>query len=226
MPLKTLRLGVVPLVVAASLVTAFVLNAQQPTKDQDQQPLRPTVTILSQGYCANAEDNHTEPGTRFGDIAFRLHLRVENTSKREVILCRKCIVINPEPSLSPQSPGNFGYGGMMWDSFPPVERRQDPARPDDNYVILKPHEAFDADYQAAIMVSYDSMATPQMNLHSGSYLLHVGFGTWWVESSDTSGELRVKWKDYGVLFSGGLSPAPVPLQIEIPKTLSTCPVNK
>ena len=114
----------------------------------------------------------------------------------------------------------------MYDGVVPRNRRRDPARPDEHYVILKPREAFSGDYKTGILVSYDSPTTPRINLKPGRYFLRAEFRTWLPEARDTTAALRAKWKQYGDLYTDPLFPDPIPVQIEIPNRLPTCPLGK
>ena len=98
--------------------------------------------------------------------------------------------------------------------------------PTEHYVILKPHEAFSGDYKTGILVSYDSPTTPRINLKPGRYFLRAEFRTWLPEARDTTAALRAKWKQYGDLYTDPLFPDPIPVQIEIPNRLPTCPLGK
>jgi hypothetical protein len=223
---RKLRVGALLLVVPLAVLA---VDARQVARNQWQPGLRATVTVVSQSYCVNPEEMQSGENDRFGSVGFLLNLRVENTKDHTVILCRDCIEVGSEPvllSVSPDgSPGSGPYGGMMYDGVFPRKRRHDPASPDHHYVILKTRGTFDGSYKIGILVSYGSPATPRMILKSGRYSLRVEFRTWWPEAIDTTDLLRGRWKRYGDLYAKPLFPDPVPVQIEIPNPLPTCPNN-
>lgn len=222
------RLQVAALLLAAYL-PASALGVRHTMGDQAPEGVRATVAVISQDYCINPKEMQAAMNDRFGSIGFLVDLRVENTSDRSVILCRDCIEVGSEPVLLSVSqdglPGGGRYGGMMYDGVLPRKRRHDPTSPDRHYVILKPRGTFDRSYKTGILVSYNSPATPRMNLEPGRYFLRVEFRTWWPEATDTSSLLRGRWKRYGNLYADPLFPDPAPVQIEIPNSLATCPNN-
>jgi|GEM_PF-5716616 hypothetical protein len=230
MPSKNKHLRIAALLVGMLLAGALMLNARQAARNEKEPPVRASVTIVSQNYCLYPDEWKAGEKEPFGSLVFLLNFRIENTSDRAVILCKECIQLAGEPALlSVKSDGTAGgirNGGMNWDRFGSDPPRHDPARPDQRYAILKPHETFNGNYKTAILVSYDSPATYRGNLSPGSYFLQLEFLTWWWEETDTSGALRAKWEAYGDLYSDPLRPALVSVRIEIPDTLSTCPVSK
>lgn len=137
-----------------------------------------------------------------------------------------CIGAAEEPellSVSPNNtPGTFQYGGMLVDSVAPLHRRHDAAKPDNNYLILKPNEAFEVNEATGIVVQYGRALSHMKHLDSGEYFLQASFTTWRTERSDTVPSLELRWKKYGTLFSGILTPDPVKIDIAVPARPPDC----
>jgi hypothetical protein len=221
------RLTAVALLVSTSFpISSF--SKQGPVSDSAQPRVRSTIEVVSQDYCLSPYQDSDNP--RLGSLEMLLNLRVENVSDHAVILCEKCIETGEEPTLSSvNSDGTVGEtrnGGMIFDTFGYDRPGKYPDRPAKDYAIIKPGENLGLQYRAAILVTYSPSTIPRMVLNSGSYLLATSFRTWWGEKRDHSKALARKWRAYGELYTGILTPEPVPIRIDVPEKPAVCPLER
>jgi hypothetical protein len=221
------RLPVVTLLVGTLLPISSLLKRGRPPESA-QPRVRSTIEIASQGYCLDPSQDSDNP--RLGSLALLLNLRVENISDHPMILCKKCIQADQEPTLSlvnsDGTPGEARNGGMIFDTFGYDQPGKYPDRPEKEYAILKPGENLNLQYREGILVTYYPSTIPRMILNSGNYFLEMSLGTWWNEKKDTSKALARKWRAFGELYAGILTPEPLPIRIDVPEKLAVCPLNR
>jgi hypothetical protein len=221
------RLPAVALLVGTLLpISSLPKRGRVPESAQPR--VRSTIEIASQGYCLNPFRGSDNP--RLGSLALVLNLRVENISDHSMILCKRCIETGDEPALSSVNPdgtpGQIRNGGMNADTFGYDQPPKYPSRPEKDYAILKPGENLNLQYPTGILVTYYPSTIPRMVLSSGYYFLVTSFRTWWGEKRDHSKALARKWRAYGELYTGILTPEPLPIRVDVPEKLAVCPLNK
>lgn len=182
------------------------MSAQEP-----QARLELTTSVLEQRYC---------PG---GDLRLKLRLHFVNTGERPIILHR--YGHTPHLSYVSQSAaealaGKYRVRMHYSASFLRLTPLPDEAEPGDEFVTLKPGDAYDGDAVVHLAL-LPSEKGAKDDLPPGDYALRVVIQTWY-GSSEKAEELRTRWSRYGLFWSGEVKSQPMPFRIESRPLVEDC----
>lgn len=187
----------------------------QETKNS-QFDLPVTFKVLSTSYCVGDDG-------QFIFTTLRVHVRIQNQTKRPVILCQKYVTVWA-PRLF--HVGADGKRGDVADrTMPDTLGLFDPSYPKNlrsGYAIVQPGAPFELDSDTMLSTWFPRGATKSKGVPPpGSYLLQVTLRTWSGPPTEPS-ILREKWKSVGDLFTGFLDSDLVPITIDPPEALPPC----
>jgi hypothetical protein len=224
------RMTFVGALIALSAVHSS-LNAPmygQEDRDGKNNPLKLTVTLLAQHYCANREiwDSPVR-GSVVGTAAFDFHLRIQNVSDHAIILCRKCVKSDWPVLWDINADGTRGAlrrEPMIMDTYGPTTARvHHPKRPDSDYPIIPRDGELEIDRSIDVDLVIFSTAHPPAKvwLYPGRYFIQPRFVTW--EDPDPGAKnLGRRWKSYGDLYDDELVAEPMPIEIETQHDMPDC----
>src|SRR5262245_8445827 len=157
---------------------------------QTKASLELTTRIARSTYCKSSD-----PAGR-NTLRLDLRLSYKNVGQQRIILYKGSSIVNRlMVSATVQDAANKRYLLdmllMVILSDPP--EIADSSRPDKNFVILGPSEAFGTDTQVAFPLTRNSDdKTATDSLAGGHYALQVHAWTW-LHSNSLKGELRQRW---------------------------------
>jgi hypothetical protein len=214
-------------------LSALHLSLDAPIYGQEKQegknnPLKLTVTLLAQHYCANREiwDSPVR-GAVVGTVAFDFRLRIQNVSDHAVILCGKCVPSDWPVLWDIQADGTRGARRRepmkVYDYGPATVRAHHPKRPDSDYPIIPHGGELEMDRFTDVELVIFSTDHSPVNfwLYPGRYFFQARFVS--SEQSDPGAkDLARRWKSYGDLHAEEIVAEPMPLEIEIQQAMSDC----
>lgn len=179
-------------------------------------PLRLTLAVLGQKYCAAYEDMDM--------LHAQVLLTFTNVSSHPLILYRGSNLVSHtlvSKSMEEAASGKHELDAaatwmMSGTSTPPKYGKT----PDDAFTILPPGGTFATHTIVGFAVSRTDDAPPHM-IRSGTHVLQVVVSTW-PESAERARELVTRWASSGSLWHTAIRSEPVVLQIDSQRSVEDC----
>ncbi len=185
------------------LLLSLTANASGRQLNTPKRPLRLTVEIINQQYCA------VSTGT--DALRIRLRLRYTNAGDQKLILYRgKNLFYQTSVSRSASDAAIRRHEAFMtsawyFDELP--EKIEQPA-PGRAFVILPPGAFYETEQTVAMSVMHQRTEGVTGAIAAGEHVLQVTVSTWY-ESKALAQKLRERWMRSGYLWFDQVSSAPI-----------------
>lgn len=198
----------------ATAQTPSVVPNSRPQKRKVSETVQLTTRVLNQQYCTQIVD----PQNRYTKLRLKLKLTLRNLSNEPLIIHRyggHIYRVLLSKSLAKAQAKRHLYDEQFSIIQPYLFTHRDfpEATPTDEFLILKPNEFHEYEYESAIDISLTDLAEPAQKLRHGDYLLEIKIETWqWpIEKAE---ELQQRWAKYGYFWYYDVKSLPMPLRIE------------
>jgi len=182
----------------------------------DKSPLRLTITVLGQKYCAADEDMDT--------LHTRLLLTFTNVSSHPLILSRGSNQIFR--TLVSKSMEDAAAGKRELDAVATWITSDSPnpptygKTPGDAFIILPPGGTFETNTFVSLAVSRSDEAPPGA-MRPGLHVLQIVVSTW-SQSAERAKELAARWAKSGRLWHTAITSEPVVVQVDRERSVEDC----
>lgn len=212
------------LVTFISLTPPYTYNEMWKTSgdEQNEHPqalLELTTDIVNQRYCKNREGG-------YNTLKMSLRLRYKNISQQPVILYKgNSEVYREVVSLSAQGTMKRPYilDLSLMAGTEKTPEIADGTVPDKHFVILPPGATFEtrASTGGVLFLKKQDGENSDDALGTGEYMLQISVSTF-PYTQTVAENLRNRWKESGILWSGSLTSTPMPFKVERSRKLADC----
>jgi ankyrin repeat protein len=182
----------------------------------DKSPLRLTLAVLDQKYCAAYEDMDM--------LHAQVRLTFTNLSSHPLILYRgSSLVAHTQVSKSAEEAASGKHeldAEATWIMSGPSTPRKYGKTPDDAFTILPSGGTFATNAIVGFAVARTDEAPPHM-IRPGMHVLQVVVRTW-PESAERAKELAARWAASGRLWYTTIRSEPVVLQVGSERSVEEC----
>ncbi len=198
------------------LLLSLTANASGRQLNTPKRPLRLTVEIINQQYCA------VSTGT--DALRIRLRLRYTNAGDQKLILYRgKNLFYQTSVSRSASDAAIRRHEAFMtsawyFDELP--EKIEQPA-PSRAFIILSPGAVHETEQVVAVPVVRQGGERVTGAVAAGGHVLQVTVSTWY-ESRALAQKLRERWLRSGLLWFEPVTSAPVSFSVAEGRPESSC----
>jgi len=182
----------------------------------DRSPLRLTLAVLGQKYCAAYEDMDM--------LHAEVLLTFTNISNHPLILYRGSnLVVRTlvSKSVEEAAAGKHELDAVpTWITSGPSKPREYGKTPDNDFTILPPGGTFETNTVVGFAVSRSDEAPSHM-IRSGMHVLEVVVSTW-PESAARAKELAARWANSGSLWYTSIRSEPVVVRVDSSRSVEDC----
>lgn len=178
-----------------------------------------TMKIVSQQYCKQVVGQQHETQLRL-----KLKLVLRNVSSEPLIIHRYSASIFRvvlSKSLRKAEAKTYAYDAnySLMRSLS-GERDFSDSSPKNEFIVLKPNEFHQYEYDQQTEISLTDLGNPKWRLPSRDYFLQINIETWsWALAK--AEELQQRWAKYGYFWYSDAKSEPLPLRIEQPTSMTT-----